>query len=253
MTNQQIVELVVANPAVIEKYTRVVNGVPQPPNITTLQGIASSELQNELNSLLAKGPIRKEVLERSVSVTISGTTSEGRGDILTLPSTVGSVITVTRSDTELPLTKIDSLEDFAYWYAERFGSSSAPETPEAWVPWAPSASGVAQILLSPGATSVTSVKVAYTRRVSQPVQVSILPEHLHFLVVTGVLNRMTGGGFEYSYKRDLEDAVMNIGRMIGGASEMRLDTVQRAGWLRLSSMTGGNEPLWTDPNYARPY
>ena len=253
MTNDQIVELVVADPKVIDAQTRIVNGQPTPPATTSLVALARGELQNSINSLLNDPAIRAQVLERTWSFSTASVTAEGRGDIVTLSNQVGAVISVTTSDTQLPLTKIANKEDFDYWYGEHYNASYAPDQPDVWVPWDPSAAGVPQILLAPGAGSGSTIKCAIVKKVAQPVSSAVLPDDVHFLILTDVKNRMTGGAYEFSFERDRKNVIARLMRMVGGTSEMRLSPTDRVANLRLSSMTGGDFGSWRDSEHARPY
>ena len=256
MTNQEVITQAVNDAKVIEAQTRtvLVNGVPTPvpPTVASLSALAGGELQNALNALLNDPAIRSHVLERTRTFAVTSVTAEGRGDILTLDSAVGSVISVTTSDTTLPLKKIANKEDFDYWYGEHYNATSAADSPTVWVPWDPSAAGLPQILLSPGAGSA-SLKLALVKKINQPVSMTSLPDDVHFLVVEDVKNRLTGGAYEFSFERDRKNVIARLARMVGSVSPMRLGPDERMGNARLSSMTGGSLGSFRDQEHTRPY
>ena len=254
MTERAVIAAAVSDPAVIQRHTTVGPGnVAVPPSEQLLVGLAQTEMQVELNSLLATPAIRKEVLERSESVSTSSTTSEGRGDILTMPDYVASVISVTTADTLLPLIKIGGREEFDYWYAERYGSTSASDTPDAWVPWDPGSNGEVRILLTPGKGSESTVKVAYVRSAEQPVSLSDLPDDVQWLVLIGLKNRLSGGQYEHSYQQELTKIAARMDRAIGDPTPMPLSPMARRMNNRLSSMTGGDDPHMSNRGHERPY
>ena len=254
MTDKEIIDAAASDPVVIDRHSkRKSDGTPIPPSGSFLVGLAQTELQVEINSLLATPTIRKELLERSESISTTGTTSEGRGDILTMPSYVASVISITTSDTETPLKKIGGLEEFDHWYAQRYRSETAPDTPEAWLPWGPSANRYVQILLSPSKGSASTVKVALIRNVGQPVKLADLPGDTHWLVAIGLKNRMSGGQYERSYQRALKDIATRLDRAVGDPTPMPLDDTVRRMNHRLSGMTGGADPYADNRGFERPY
>lgn len=253
MTDRDIINAAVADPVVIQRHTKFVGGAPQPPSGTFLSGLAQTEMQVEINALMATPAIRKEVLERSESVSTSSTSSEGRGDILTMPSYVASVISITSTDTQLPLMKLGGREEFDYWYAERYNADTAPNTPEAWLPWDPSTDRYVRVLLTPSKGSASTVKVAYIRKVDQPVKLADLPDDVHWLVLIGLKNRLSGGQYEASYQQELTKIESRMDRAVGDPTPMPLDATMRRMNQRLSSMTSGEYPNAGNRGTERPW
>ena len=223
MTNQQVVDLVIADPLVRQRQSKLVNGVMVEPSAASLTGVAGAELQNEINSLLDRESIRRSLLERIYELTLSGGTDADQGTYYEMPSYVASIVDVTIGTGHRPLRKFKSIVEFNQWWYSHIGEQATTETAEGWVQWGRSSDGDIQFLISPGVGDDTTAYVHYVRKVTQPVQIGILPDDVHDLVVLGVKNRMTGGLLQGSYEERLTDVERRLNPMIGGADKMPHD------------------------------
>ena len=223
MTDAEVIRLAIADPLVIDKHSRRnPDGTMTPIAQSELQGIAASELQNELNSLLAEPVITRALLEADYALTLSTGTSVTQGLKFTLPKYIGNVISITSGTDKRPLRKWRTREDFESWYYRSAPDSASTLESVGWVVWEHGLQGEIVILISPGIGSDTTANVHYVKNVGQPVGISILPDNMHFLVATGLKDRLTGGAFQYSYAQDRKRVLSRIEPMVGGASPMPL-------------------------------
>jgi hypothetical protein len=225
MTDAEIIRLAVADPLVIAKHsTTGPNGVVIPIAQPELQSIAVSELQNELNSLLANPVISRALLEGDHSLTLSSGTTITQGLKFTLPRVIGTVVSVTTGTTKRPLKKWRTREDFESWYYRSSPETTTTEDSVGWLVWDRSTQGEIIMLISPGIGDDTTANIHYVKNLGQPISLSIFPDNMHFLVSTGLKNRLTGGAFDYSYNTDFKRVIRRIEPMIGGASPIPLSS-----------------------------
>lgn len=244
MTNNEIIEQVVADPLVRQQHTRSVNGAPVELSDVALRVIAAGELQNEVNSFLNRPGIKRELLEKDFSLTLSTGTDVTQGRTFTLKSYIGSVINITIGTASRPLKKWPTREEFDRWYYENVGESTSSDTATGWLEWDRDTDGKLVILISSGMGDNTTANIHYVRKVSQPVDVNILPDDVHYVIVTGVKNRASGGKYQFSYDMEIAQVADRLDSMIGGVSPMRLaQEVRDENW-RISQLMGGSVGSW---------
>ena len=255
MTEAEIITMTANDPLVLDRNgKRRPDGSVTPISAQAMKARVVAGMPVTLNAIFTNPMIRARLFERTESLSVSTTTDEGRGAILTLPKHIASVLSIISSDVTLPLKKLTSREEFDYWYSERYASLTASDTPEVWVPWDLSEPDrLPQILLSPGKGSGDTIKISYVRRVNQPPKLSDLPDDTHWLVQLDLKNRMSGN----AYERELKEALSSVGdrldRAPGSPTSMPLDPMIRRMNQHLSSMTGDGDRLSDYPESRRPY
>lgn len=223
MTNAEIIALAVADPLVIDRHSpRGPNGTPIPPAPLALEAIATSELQNELYSLLSEPVIARALLEADTSLTLATGTTVAQGMKFTLPKYVGSVISITTGTGHRPLRKWKTREDFETWYYQSSPDTTNTQDAMGWTVWERGLLGEIVILISPGIGDDTTANVHYQKAVGSPVSVSIFPDNMQFLVSMGLRNRLSGGQLQDSYERDRRRVLSRIEPMTGGVSPIPL-------------------------------
>jgi len=215
MTNNEVIALVAADPFVRERHTR--NG--QEPSVQYLEGLASTEVQNEINALLHHDVIGRNLRGGIYALTLSTGTTIDQGIRFELPRYIGNVVDITIGSNYRPLNKYASVVEYNDWWYKSGGDNFDSEA-EAWVPWGVSSNGNLMIVIGPTVTGDTTASINYERKVTQPVDMNILPDDLHDIVLLGVKNRLTGYALADSYRERLAMVLRRLKPMRGGATPM---------------------------------
>ena len=245
MTNNEIVNAAINDPQAISLNGKQVAGAFVPSTPQELKSRAETELQAELMSLLCRTAIRRLALEQDYSLTLTGgdTSTDGRGALFTLPAYVGTVLSVVLGGDSRPLRKFSSRDDFDNWYYEEVGDSS--DVPDCCVIWDRITGHRLRLMISSGVGSQTSATVHFIRTLETPVNVSILPDDIHHLVLAGLKRRLTGGQLFSEYEKDVRGVIRRLAPISGASSPMPLGRNDEAfNWKMSTAITGGDGSYW---------
>jgi len=245
MTNDEIIQAAVSDPQVLASNARS-DGVV--PSAAEMMSRAKTELQSELNALIARPQISRAILEKDYSLDLTAspdTTTDARGTLFELPDYIGTVLIVTVGDDSRPVRKFNNRDDFATWYNDSIGSSSTNNETECCLVYDRTTANAWRLLFSPGVGSNSTAKIHYIVYLAQPVQVAILPSSIHHLVLAGLKRRLTGGQLFSEYEKDVTTALKVMDPLVGGSSPMPLGRDDEAFNCRMSiAISGGDWSSW---------
>jgi len=242
MTNNNVVALVIADALVRKQHTTFRDGRPVAPTAAYLEALAQAELQNEINSLCRKKSIARHLLEGDYTLTLSNGTEITQGLRFTLPERVKSVMNITVGTGKRPIDSFDNRQAFDDWWYRRVGEASSGTDAGAlrWIPWGHSPTGnKLRILISPGGGGDSEANVHYIRKLTQPVQISALPDDVHDIVVLGVKKRLSGRVLQGSYDEAVRELEHQLDPVVGAASPMPLSDEQVQFNAEMSIEAGG--------------
>jgi hypothetical protein len=210
VTRQQLVEWLVANPAVVRANTTVgPNGQAVLPTATALQAIADRAIELTVGNLLTYESVLRAIGTRSKDYTLTDAT-------VPIPDgdNVGEIVCVTIGDAKKPLRQFTNPADFSQWYYENVGDEDDATDEPVGFHMFTSTAGVQQLTIVPGIGDDTTLTVWYLRQYTHPFDISVFPATIASILATGCIETITGGEFSEGYQNAIARLAKRLTRVV---------------------------------------
>ena len=241
MTDQDAIEAIRRDAAVIQANTSFVKGVPTSPTITQLESVASVSLRLALSEVVLDPSNARKLFADEFTLTATNGTDE-----YTMPNYVGRVISIRRTSDDEPLQAFDDLKYFDRWFAARYGgvSISTSAAPVGYYPSGRDNDGVPQITFVPGIGDETSLKVRYERALQSGMSLNLIPVSFHDGIVLGGINFASGGKYAKQWQRMKRTIMAGLDLVIGGPGEIQKSERVRRTIRRYNSAVSSSSAYW---------